>query len=195
MNFLQEKINPRKYNSQIESLYGKLKYMRINEIDLKKVVQIFRIPDTGQVTSMEVRAKADINDRLKWRNGKESKMAGILSCEEVIELNEEGDYTHTFYSFHFEAASFSNVKTFRIDFKPEQLTPLHAHAHDYDETRLHLTFPHETSLDLSHIDFCTIMLVISFYIKNKDKYPLFNGDEYNPRIIKKRRRYDEYGEY
>lgn len=195
MNLLQEKINPKKYNSQIESLYGRLKHMLVNEIELKKIVQVFRIPNTGEISSIEVRAKTNINDRLKWKSGKESKIAGILSCEEIIEPNTDGNYVRTFYSFHFEADPSSNVKTFRIDFKPDQPTPLHAHANDYSQTHLHLTFPHETSLDLSHIDFCTVMLVISFYIKHKDKYPLFNGDEYNPRINKKRRRYDEYGKH
>lgn len=194
MNYLQEKINPKKYNSQIESLYGKLKHMIVDEKDLKNVVQIFQIPDTDEVASIVINAKANIDDRLKWKDEKEDKIAGILSCEEIIERNLEGNYIHTFYSFHFEAAPSSDVKTFRVDYKPDQQTPLHAHASDYNQTHLHLTYPNETSLKLHHIDFCTVMLVVSYYIKHQDKYPLFSGREYNSRIDKKRRRYDEHRE-
>lgn len=195
MHLLQEKINPYKYNSQIESLYGKLKHMLVNEIDLENVVQVLKKPNTDTITSIVIKAKANINNRIMWKYGSQNRIAGILSCVEVIEPNVDGDFVHTFYSFHFEAEPSSKVKTFRIDFKPDKLNPLHAHASDYEQTHLHLTFPHDTSLDLQHIDFCTIMLVISYYIKHHDKYPLFNGEEYNPRINKKRRQYDEYGKY
>lgn len=192
MTCLHEKINPKKYNNQIESLYSKLKHMLVNELDINQIVKVYKDTNTGKIDFMEINAKANINDRLKWKFGKASEIAGVLTCEEVIEPNEDGDFCRSFYSFHFEATPASDVKTFRIDFKPTAKDPLHAHADDYDKTQLHLTFPNDTSLDLSHIDFCTIMLVISFYIKHQEKYPLFNGDEYNPRINRKRRQYDEY---
>lgn len=193
MGTLLEKINPEKYNRQIEALYGTLKYMLADNIEVNKVVEVFRTPGTGEIQWMEVRAKANINNRLKWKRGKEDKIVGVLSCEELIEMNEDGDYRHRYFSFHFEAEESSNVKTFRVDYKPDKPIPLHAHADNYSQTHLHLKFPDDTSLDLPHIDFCTIMIVISYYIKHEEKYPLFSGEDYNPRMMKRRRRYDEYG--
>lgn len=194
MNKLQEKINPKKYKHQIEKLYGTLKYMILNDVDLNHVIEVFKDPRTHKITSMYVKAKTNVDDRIKWKNGKESKIIGILSCEEIIECNDDDTYSRTFFSYHFEAMSESDVCTFRIDFKPKQLTPLHAHDYMKKDAKEHLSYPEDTKLELTKIDFCTIMLIVSYYVKNREKYPLHYGEEYNPLINKKRRRYDEYRE-
>lgn len=194
MEYLQENINLQKYNRHIESLYNVLKHMFADEICLNNIVRLQRDIEKKEIISIQIKAKGDINSCLRWKS-KDNKIVGSLSCSEIIDQNDKGDYVRRYFSFHFQALPYSNVKTFRIDFKPEQETPLHAHDDNDEKENRHLTYPYDTSLNLKHIDFCTIMLVISFYINHRDKYPLFNGKIYNPIINRKRRRYDEYREH
>ena len=48
MTCLHEKINPKKYNYQIESLYSKLKHMLVNEFDINQIVKVYKDTNTGK---------------------------------------------------------------------------------------------------------------------------------------------------
>lgn len=194
MNQMKEKINPDKYIKQVESLFRSLKHMISNLSDPYEVIQVFRNNSNQQINMIQVSTTFSVSKKIIWNDGKNKQPVGKLICDEIIKYDQMTKcYYHGMFSFHFEPEPDSDIKMFRIDYKPDSgFSPaLHAHAYDYEKTHLHLTYPEHVSLKLGYIDFCTILVVLSLYIKHSDRYPLFHGDDYNNIILKRRRSYDE----
>lgn len=183
MSFFHESLNIKKYVAHTTRIYNTLRYMLIDPCPEDWILQVNRDPANDKIRSVIVNTHQDVNQRLKWHKSKDTLLVGTLTCTEIIECKEDENYARTFFSFDFRPTSSSDIKAFRIDYKPKQQTPLHAHDLSMDEEK-HLTFPENISLDLGCIDFGTVMMVIAYYISHSTNHPLFYGEKYNPMILK-----------
>lgn len=196
-DYILESINISKYQNEINKIGNSLDHLIAYPEDLKGIVHVIKNPKTGNVFGITINTSTeDTNDnrcRIGIKSAKQESVCGKLKCKEIIKCNSKNVYQQELFSFHFETESNQKkYRGFRLDFAPKQECPLHAHDDGYpDINKNHLTYPNETSLNLQLIDFCTVLYVLSYYLKHPAQYPLEHGIEYNKITKKIRSRYDD----
>lgn len=196
-DYIEESINISKYQNEINKLGNSLDHLIAYPEDLREIVHVLKNPKTGDIFGITINTSTeDTNDnkyRIGIKSGKEESVCGKLKCKEIIKCTSKDVYQRKLFSFHMEMEeNQKKYRSFRLDFAPKQECPLHAHDDRYsDMNKKHLTYPEETDLNLHLIDFCTVLYVLSYYLKNPEQYPLEHGLEYNKITKKIRSRYDD----
>lgn len=196
---IEEAINISKYQNEINKLKNSLDYLIAYPKDLEGIVHVIKNPKTGGIFGITINTSTENTNDNKLRIGikgaKEESVCGKLRCKEIIKCTSESVYQRNLFSFHLETENNQKkYRGFRLDFLPKQECPLHAHDDGYPKfNKNHLTYPNDTSLNLHLIDFCTVLYILSYYLKHPEQYPLEHGLEYNNITKKIRSRYDDRG--
>lgn len=195
-NMIQENINFSKFIEYTHKLQSKYGHVVALPDDLYDIVEILNNPITnkpfGIIISTSTKGTNDNKLRIKLEKKSGDFIYGTLKCDEFLKFEPDGTLQHKYFSFHFEPNNEQDIfYTFRFDYDPKAPNPLHAHDFNYEKTKIHLLFPDHTSLDLSLIDYCTVLQILCYYFLHETKYPLKFGDEYTKLIKITRSTYDE----
>lgn len=190
-----ENIDLSLYKAEIDRIKTSLANIIALPEDISPIVSV--LYQGGRIVLISIDTSTpgtnDHANRIVLRKHGETVACGTLDCKALIKFSsKENRAAHVSFNFHFNPiGKETDLKSFRLDYAPGGLTPLHAHDAEYEITNHdHLTYPEDIDLNLTIIDFCTVMYLIAYYIKNPQLYPLDNGTLYNEKIITTRRKYE-----